>query len=145
MGTAHAKPPFLLDKPEHHFKKSICARTKGTIRGQNKGTSRALRARVAASTRGLRIFLISTSRRRASTRPRMSTPRLRMSESPVRQVTDTPTRSHTPEGPKPKRSARQVRGCSGAPGLSRVRPTAKTCNNPDFLSDSRFLKKISAQ
>jgi len=35
--TAHAKPPLLLDKPEHLFKKRNFARTKGTIRGQNKG------------------------------------------------------------------------------------------------------------
>ena len=36
LGTSHAKPP-LLDKPEHWFKRSICARTKGTIRGRNNG------------------------------------------------------------------------------------------------------------
>ena len=36
MRTAHAKPPLILDKPKHLSKKSIFARTKGTIRIQNK-------------------------------------------------------------------------------------------------------------
>ena len=42
MGTAHAKPPLRLDKPKHQFKKGICARTKGTIRGQNKGDEQSI-------------------------------------------------------------------------------------------------------
>eukprot|EP00614_Pseudopedinella_elastica_P017745 CAMPEP_0172644808 /NCGR_PEP_ID=MMETSP1068-20121228/239406_1 /TAXON_ID=35684 /ORGANISM="Pseudopedinella elastica, Strain CCMP716" /LENGTH=171 /DNA_ID=CAMNT_0013459023 /DNA_START=242 /DNA_END=754 /DNA_ORIENTATION=- len=42
MGTAHANVPLLVDKPEHQFKKRVCSRTKGAIRGQNKGDKQSI-------------------------------------------------------------------------------------------------------
>ena len=100
--------PSFLTKPSTRLIKAFARAPRGPIEDKTKGTNRELCARVAASIRGLRIIPISASQRRAPTRPRMSSPRLRMAESPVRQVMDTSTRTHTPEGPKPNRPARQV-------------------------------------
>ena len=52
MRTAH----FLLDKPGHLFKKKITRAPRTPFEDKTKGVNRALRARVAASIRGLLIF-----------------------------------------------------------------------------------------
>ena len=114
MGLRMPSRPSFLTNLNTRLRKASARSPRAPFEDKTKGTSNALRARVAASVRGCRTFLISTSRRRAKTRLRMSSPRLRIAESPVRQVTNASTRTHTPEGSKPNSSARQVWRCPGA-------------------------------
>ena len=87
--------PSFLTNPNTSLRNAFAREPRAPFEDKTKSTNKALRARVAALIRGLRIFLISASRRGASTQPRMSSPRLRMAETPARQVTDTSTRTHT--------------------------------------------------